>query len=311
MQENNLFADILTTVTRYLKVLVIIVVAGICLSGIRVVESGNVALILRFGKLVGDSYEEQVHDSGLLLAFPYIIDEVIIVPTSSVMEQSVTTHYTEGNYTDRDQYVITGDQNIATMSASVKYMVSDPVAYALNVSDVSAVINACVSSAMLSEAAGCDVDELLTSGKDQFTANAKRRAMEKLEKADVGVTLSTLELTKVSMPPEVKGVYDEVNAATVQAATIKENALSIRNSMVPYAQSEAAEKIATANAEKVMEVGDATLALTEFWGLLEEYQANPQVVKARVYQDKVAQMIATIGKIRVVRDGQTNIILNP
>lgn len=311
MQEKNLFADILTTVTRYLKVLVIIVVAGICLSGIRVVESGNVALILRFGKLVGDSYEEQVHDSGLLLAFPYIIDEVIIVPTSSVMEQSVTTHYTEGNYTDRDQYVITGDQNIATMSASVKYMVSDPVAYALNVSDVSAVINACVSSAMLSEAAGCDVDELLTSGKDQFTANAKRRAMEKLEKADVGVTLSTLELTKVSMPPEVKGVYDEVNAATVQAATIKENALSIRNSMVPYAQSEAAEKIATANAEKVMEVGDATLALTEFWGLLEEYQANPQVVKARVYQDKVAQMIATIGKIRVVRDGQTNIILNP
>ena len=74
MQKSNLFADILTTVTKYLKVLVVIVVAGIFMSGIRVVKSGEVALVLRFGKLVGNTYEEQVHEPGLLLAFPYIID---------------------------------------------------------------------------------------------------------------------------------------------------------------------------------------------------------------------------------------------
>ena len=312
MRQNSLFADILTTVTRYLRVMVVIVVVGICLSGIRVVQSGNVALILRFGKLVGESYEEQVHDSGLLLAFPYIIDEVIIVPTSSVMEQSVTTYYTEEDgYTSDGRYVITGDQNLAILSASVKYVVSDPVAYALNVKDISSVINACVSSAMLSEAASYDVDDLLTGGKDVFAANTKSRAMEKLGNAGVGVTLTTIELTKLGVPYEVKGMYDAVNAATVQAATIKENANGFRTRTIPNAESTAAEKIASANAQKAEAVSNATVALTEFWGLLDEYESNPQVVAARVYQAKVAQMIATIGKIRVVQDGQTNIILNP
>ena len=94
MQQKNLFAEVLSSVTKYLRILVILVIAGIFLSGIRVVDSGNVALILRFGKLVGDTPEEQVHEAGLLLAFPYIIDEVIMVPVSNVIEQTVTTHYT-------------------------------------------------------------------------------------------------------------------------------------------------------------------------------------------------------------------------
>ena len=91
-KKNSLFADVLRTITRYFLVLVAVVVIMIAVSGIRVVKSGEVALILRFGKLVGNTYEEQVHEPGLLFAFPYIIDEVITVPTGNVMEQVVTTH---------------------------------------------------------------------------------------------------------------------------------------------------------------------------------------------------------------------------
>lgn len=311
MEQKNLFAEILTAVTKYLRILVIVVVAGIFLSGIRIVESGNVALILRFGKLVGDTYEEQVHESGLLLAFPYIIDEVIMVPTSAVMEQTVSTYYPGNDYASNGSYVITGDQNIATMSASLKYMVSDPVAYALNVQDIPALINACVSNAMLSEAASYDVDDLLTTQKDAFAAAVKQRAAEKLDHAGVGVTISTLEMTRVTMPLEVREVYQQVNAATVQAATILENANSFRNSLLPYTESLAEQKIATANADYSAKTSAANLALAEFWGLLDEFEQNPDVVKTRVYNAKVTQMLDTISKIRVVQDGETKIFLNP
>ena len=249
MQKNNLFTDILATVTKYLKVLVIIVIAGIFLSGIRVVKSGEVALVLRFGKLVGETREEQIHESGLLLAFPYIIDEVITVPTSSVMEQSVTTYYADGAFTKTGTYVITGDQNIAMLSASAKYMVSDPVAYALNVKEISSVINASVSTSMLTEAANYDVDDLLTTEKDMFASQTMRRAQEKLDKAGVGVSLTTIELTKVAMPPEVRLIYDEVNATTVKAATTLENARSYRSSLIPQAEGEAAALISAARME--------------------------------------------------------------
>ncbi len=311
MEQKNLFTDILTAVTRYLRILVVLVIVGIFLSGIRVVESGNVGLILRFGKLVGDTYEEQVHESGLMLAFPYIIDEVIMVPTSNVMEQSVTTYYPGNDYAKNGSYVITGDQNIAVLSASVKYMVTDPVAYALNVKDIPQVLTACVSTAMLSEAASYDVDDLLTTEKDRFAAEAKSRAMKKLDSAGVGITITTLEMTQVTMPLEVRSVYEEVNAASVQAATMLENASSFRNSLIPYTQGLVSQKIATANADKAAALSEANLALAEFWGLLDEFKQNPEVVKTRVYNTKVTALLDTIGSIRVVQDGETKIFLNP
>ena len=159
--------NIIGTVVKYITAaLVVLVFLGICFSGVRVVESGNVALILRFGQLVGDTREEQIHEPGLLLAMPYIIDEVVMVPTGSVIEQSVTTYYTpEGDKTAEGGYVVTGDENIAVLSASVKYVIDDPVAYALHVNQVEQMINGAVSNAMLCQAAGSDVDALLTSGR--------------------------------------------------------------------------------------------------------------------------------------------------
>ena len=193
MKKKTMFSEVLATVTKYFLILVVLVMLLIFCSGIRIVDSGNVALILRFGELVGDTREEQIHEPGLLLAFPYIIDEVIIVPVDSVMEQSVTTYYTDTESSSSGgNYVITGDQNIAVLSASVKYVVSDPVAYALNISDIESIINGCVSTAMLTEAAGTDADVMLTSGKEAFAANSMAAASEKLEAVGAGVSLTSL-----------------------------------------------------------------------------------------------------------------------
>ena len=311
MTQNDLFAQILSLVIRYLRILVVLVLLGICLSGVRIIKSGNVALILRCGQLVGNTYEEQVHEPGLLLALPYIIDEVIVVPTGSVIEQSIVTYFTPDNAdSSGGAYVVTGDENIATLSASVKYVISDPVAYALNVSDIPAMINGAVSNAMLCQAAQTDVDQLLTSGKDAFATSSLKLAAQSLELAHVGITLSNLELTQVSMPQEVHTIYSQVNSATVHAETLIENAKNYRSSTIPYAKSSASSTIALAKANKATAIGNANAALVEFWGLLEEYRQNPQVVRTRLYSQKVTQMLQTIKRIHVVQEGDTRIYID-
>ena len=311
-KKNTIFADVLRTITRYFVVLVVVVVALIALSGIRVVKSGEVALILRFGKLVGNTYEEQVHEPGLLLAFPYIIDEVVTVPTGNVMEQVVTTHYTSGTMTTlrNNGYVITGDQNIAVISASVKYIVSDPVAYALQIKNIPDIISAFVSSSMVNEAANISVDELLTSGKDAFAQAVLNRAQAKLSAIDAGVTIGTIELTTVSMPEEVRDTYEMVNSATVSASTQLETAKQYRENLLPKARAQADTLIAEANSLYSNSVAAANSDLAEFWGVLEEYSLNPDVVRTRIHSAKVSEAIAKIGKIRVVQDGDTKIVIN-
>lgn len=310
--ENALFTDILSSLTKYFKIAVIIMIAVICLSGVRFVKSGNVALVLRFGSLVGDTYEEQVHEPGLLLAFPYIIDEVIMVPTGSVVEQTITTHYTEGYMQGwkENGYVITGDQNIAVISACVKYKITDPVAYALNVKDIEGIVNGSMSNAMVEAAANMSVDEILTSGKEQYINLTIAKAQEKLNIAGVGITISNLELTKVSMPKDVVGIYEDVNAAAVQANTVIELAEKYRDTTIPAAEAEAATRISEANTEYSSAVSVANQAVAEFWGLLDEYRLNRTVVRTRIHNEKISEAISKIGKVKVVQEGESKIFID-
>lgn len=313
MKRNEVFKDVLNSMTKLFVIAVIAIAAFFCLSGVRFIKSGNVALILRFGKLVGSTAEEQIHDPGILFAFPYIIDEVITVPTGSIIEQKIETHYTPANMTSNirnNGYVITGDSNIAVISASLKYTITDPVAYALGIENIEAVINGSVSNAMVETAAYMPVDDILTSGKEQFTADVIARSQQKLDAANSGITVKSIELTYVGMPNEVREVYEGVNAATVEASTILENATQYRETVIPAAEAEASKVISEANGEYSTGISAANEQLAEFWGVLDEYTASAEVVRTRIYNQKVAEAMNKIGTVKVVTDGDSNIIIN-
>lgn len=304
--------DVLTAVSRCFCVAILVVVLCIAFSGVRIVKSGEVALVLRFGKLVGDTPEEQVHEPGLLFCFPYFIDEVVTVPVESVMQRTVMTHYTDGEIEDwkSSGYVITGDQNIALISASVKYIISDPVAYALYINEAGSMIDACVSNSMLETASKTGVDDLLTAGKEAYAAEVYAETQRKLDLAGIGVILQALELTEVSMPEEVRETYDAVNAATVQASTLLEEAHQYRNTLIPNAEALASSIISSANAQYKTMISFATNDLSEFWGLLDEYQGTPDAVKTRIYNEKMAQALLKIGQVRLVDDGDSKIFID-
>ena len=204
-------------------------------------------------------------------------------------------------------YVITADRNIAVVSASVKYVISDPVAYALNAADISKIIDASVSSAMVNKAAGMPVDELLTSGKDQFAHDVLSAAQSKLDRAGIGVTIGTIELTDVGMPAEVRATYDEV---TVRAATMLEEAKKYRETLIPQAEATANKLKSDASSEYSASVAAANSSLSEFYGVLDEYTQSPELVKIRIYNTKLSGAIGKIGTVRVVQDGETRIFIS-
>ena len=314
-KKNAVFEDIITTVSRYFVVLVLIVILCIGLSGIRFVKSGEVAIVLRFGKLVGETAEEQIHEPGILFAFPYIIDEVVTVQTGSVMERTVTTHYTEGAMTtiNNNGYVVTGDNNIALMKVSVKYTITDPVNYALKIKDVDKIIDACVSNAMLERAACTEFDAILTSSKEKYSLEVRNVAQASLDNNNAGVTLSTVELTSVAPPQEVKSIYESVNAATVDAEKILKEANQYKEQTLIEASASAEKLVSAANTTYSQKTASANSNLSEFWGTLDEYEksdASREVVRARIKSDKLSAAIAKIGKVIAVKNGDSSIIIN-
>lgn len=310
--KKTVLESILTTLSRCFIVLIVVVVICIALSGIRMVKSGEVAVILRFGKLVGSTPEEQIHKPGILFCFPYFIDEVVTIPVESVIQQNVNTHFTEGEITNWKDcgYLVTGDQNIALVSASAKYMISDPISYSLHVNNASSIVDACISNAMLEVSAESQVDDILTSGKVDFAKKITSSAQAQLDKIGVGVTLQPLELTNVTMPEEVRETYENVNASTVKASTLIAEAKQYRNTNIPYAESLASEYLASARSNYSRAVSAAETDLASFWGVLEEYKENPEKVRARIFNEKMALVLAAIGKVRMVDDGDSKIMVD-
>ena len=213
---------------------------------------------------------------------------------------------------DQRGYVITGDQNIAVISASVKYNITDAVSYALHVKDADRIINAAVSGAMVKSAAHRAVDGILTSEKEAYATEVRAMAQQTLDEIGTGITLSNLELTKVSMPEEVRETYENVNAATVQAATLAEKALQYRDSLMPYAESMRTSLISNAYSKQSTAIAEAEQYLAEFRGVLEEYEANPdslEAIKTRIYTQKMMEMLARIKKVYLVPDDESHIII--
>lgn len=163
---------------------------------------------------------------------------------------------------------------------------------------------------MVSKAAGMPVDELLTSGKDQFAHDVLSAAQSKLDRAGIGVTIGTIELTDVGMPAEVRATYDEVNSATVRAATMLEEAKKYRETLIPQAEATANKLKSDASSEYSASVAAANSSLSEFYGVLDEYTQSPELVKIRIYNTKLSGAIGKIGTVRVVQDGETRIFIS-
>ena len=158
-------------------------------SGVTSVKPGEVALVLRFGKLVGDTPAEQVHRPGLLFALPQPIDEVVrvdveVVRTLAVRELTYTLDGRESirSFSVRDTidpelhgYVLTGDRNVLQADFVVRYRVADPIAWTLGHDRPEDLMRDAVMSAIVQGAGERAVDDAhLGEGEPPCRSRASR-----------------------------------------------------------------------------------------------------------------------------------------
>lgn len=307
MKHSERFVAIVNTAIQYCKWLILILVVLICCSGIRVINNYEVGVVLRFGRLVGDTQEEQIKQPGLLLAFPYVIDEVIKVPVGKVQEVSITTHAAAADPTYADiastGYLITGDENILHINATLKYRITDPVQYTLYNSVPQDTINGVVSGVMASCASSDSVDGLLTDQKEEYAQEVIRQSQVRLDQLDLGVTVIGLEFQSITPPNALKYHFDQVNAAYVEKETKIQEAKQYREKVVPDAKATADTMVTDAQINQSQKLTTANDRVAEFYGLLEEYQRNQDVVQERVFREKVTAILNKMGGKLVLPEG--------
>jgi membrane protease subunit HflK len=281
------------------------------LSGITVVKSDEVAVVLRWGRLVGSSAAVQEHGPGVLLAFPRPIDRVVRVPVKHVYETNVTTLASASRDPDENDsgtiatldpltqgYALTGDQNVVHVSMAVRYRVRDAAEWAFYGPASEDVLRVEVTSAMVRSLGEMGVDRVLADGRKDLIASAARRAQSGLDSAHSGLELSSLELTRLGPPVALASAFDAVQSAFITAETNRKEAQAFAERTIPEAQAVADSLIQTARGSADTELAAARGASDAFRGLDREYRSNPNIMRERLYRDAVEKAVAVAGSVR-------------
>jgi len=284
-----------------------ILAAFYCVSGITVVRPDEVAVILRWGHLVGDTPALQEHGSGLLFALPKPIDQVVRVQVRHIWEVQVSTLNASSRMLEersldplRQGYALTGDQNIVHVEMVARYRIRDPAEWAFYGPKSEDVLRAEVTSAMVRSLGEMGVDRVLSDGRKDLIEIATRRAQAGLDASRSGLELSSLELTRLSPPAVLASQFDAVQSAFIGAQTQENLAQAYAQGAVPQAQAETDAAIQSAQGAADSEIATARGESGVFRALHEEYRANPAVVRERLYRNALDRALGAAGDVRWV-----------
>jgi modulator of FtsH protease HflK len=282
------------------------------LSGITVVKPDQVAVILRWGRLVGATPALQQRGPGLLFAFPRPVDQVVRVQVKHVWEVPVSTLAPGTTYSDEEErfgstldpltqgYALTGDQNVVQANMVARYRVSNPAEWAFYGPKSEDVLRVEVTAAMVRSLGEMGVDRVLSEGREALIKTVARRVQAGLDASHSGLELSSLELTHLAPPQALATDFDAVQSAFISAQTQQSEARAYAERIIPEAQAETDAALQTARGDAGSDLAVAKGDADAFRALDAQYRSNPAVVRERLYRDAVERAIGAAGAVQWV-----------
>jgi modulator of FtsH protease HflK len=279
------------------------------LSGITVVRSDEIAVVQRWGRVIGATPALQEHGPGLLFALPRPIDRVVRVQARHISEETVVALDDQsgrddtGYYATLDPltqgYALTGDQNIVHTTMVARYRIRDVASWAFYGPRSEDILRVEVSAAMVRSLGEMGVDRVLSDGRKDLIAAATRRAQAGLDAANAGIELTSLEVTRLAPPAATSFEFEAVQSAFISADTKKKDAQAYAEMVVPQAQGRANVRVQAAEAETAANLAAANGDASAFAALEREYRENPGVVRERLYRDAIDRAM-NVAKVRWV-----------
>lgn len=292
-----------------------IVALGILVSGVTVVRPDEVALVLRFGHLTGQTRADQLHGPGLLLALPYLIDEVVRVPVKRIQETRISLLTAGGASSGQEVtwngYALTADHNIVQPDAVLKYQITDPATWALRISTPDALIQDIVVGALTRTLGEMPIDPVLGDGKKELVSRALERAQARLDMDGQWVHLVALELTAIRPPTAAASAFDDVHSAFVESQTLAGQARGYREQALPKATADAQAAIREAEADAATRLATARGAVAAFLAIETEHRRNAAIVRQRLYRETMEQVLGAVGDRVLVPPGADGRLLIP
>ena len=295
--------------------LVIIIFA----AGFFTVNPGEKAVILRFGKPLGDGPKMLLSAGKLYWSFPYPIDEVVRIPISEIQKVTssvgwyLTTPEMELAGTEPpagpslnpaiDGYVLTADRNIIHTRATVSYHIDDPrtaifnfaagTNHQFNLGGISNAVQDAANPALVATAARIAVDDILTRAIAGCQDAVRAHVEELVAQEKLGVVIDQCQVQSVA-PRQLKEVFAAVTTARQNRDKLISEALGEQNRILSQAGATASSVTNAAESARTRFVTGIESDAEAFKALLPKYAGNPQLYAQLELTKVMAEVLTNV-----------------
>lgn len=276
-------------------------------SGIYFVQEGEVGVIRRFGKEVGQTAP------GINYHLPWPIEYLNIVNIANIRRAEIGFR-SEGTSVGRLQRVIseslmlTGDENIVDAQMIIQYKVQDPSKFLFLLRAPEDTLYAASEVALRSVVGKTTIDEVLTTGRGQIQSGTREFLQKLMDDYQSGIQVTEVKLQVVDPPDQVKDAFHEVVRAREDRERLINQARGYKEDLIPRARGQAQKIIREAEAYKGERILKAQGDTARFLELYEEYQKAKQVTRDRLYLETMGRVLPKAQKFVVDPNVNTNIV---
>ncbi len=269
------------------------------ISGFYRVQPDEQGVQLLFGK-----WDKTVTESGLHW-WPPLIGEVR-TPKVTVINRVNVGFRDAGDLggrvttvrdVPRESLMLTGDQNIADVDFTVQWLISDAGKYLFNIRNPEATVKLVAESAMREVVGQINLDDLITTAREQVQSQAKVLLQQVLDEYGAGINIERIQLQLTGPPPPVIDAFNDVQRARQDKERLQNEAEAYQNRIVPTARGEAASVVQEATAYKERVVKEAQGEGARFSDIYESYRAAPDVTRRRLYIETLRDVLAGANKV--------------
>jgi membrane protease subunit HflK len=278
-------------------------------TGIYRVEPDEEGLVLRFGAYVGST------PPGLNYHAPWPISTVLLLPVTRINRVEIGFRSTAADDADtnprspdgrgepsRSSYIptrdlaeeslmLTGDENIVDINASVFWRISNAPDYAFNTRNPAATVKDAAESVLRQVIGHTNIQSALTGGRAAIEQAVTTGTQAILDQYKTGVEITQVQLQKVDPPADVIEAFRDVQRANTDADTARNDAQTYANDIVPRARGDAAAILAQANGAKQAAVATAQGEAQRFLSVYAAYVQAKDVTLRRLYIETMEDVL--------------------
>ncbi|CAJ93452.1 FtsH protease activity modulator HflK [Cupriavidus necator] len=289
---------------------IVAAVVGIWLaSGFFMVQEGQTAVILQFGKFKYST------GPGINWRMPWPVQSAEIVNLSAVRSVEVgrSTSIKDSNL--KDSSMLTQDENIIDVRFTVQYVIQDAGEFLFfnktdRGGDEELVTQAAETS--VREIVGRNkMDAVLYESREQIAQQLAKSIQAILTAYKTGIRVLSVNVQSVQPPEQVQAAFDDVNKASQDRERAISEGQAYANDILPRAKGTAARLKEESEAYRSRVVAQAEGDASRFRSVQTEYAKAPQVTRDRIYLETMQQIYTNSTKVLVDARQGNNLLYLP